>query len=218
MQYTGQQIRIILAEDHTIVRQGLRSLLETQTDMTVVGEADHGKAAVALAQQFQPCVVIMDLGMPEQNGMDTIPQILQHSPHTKILVLTMHGGEEYVRPALRAGAHGYLLKGSDLSDIIRAIHTILSGHTFLSPSIAPMLLQHPHLPPLSLPEHKLTQREREILQLIAEGYTSPQIAQRFDISPRTVDTHRNNIMQKLNIHNLAGLVKYAIRTGLTSTE
>lgn len=213
----AQPIRVLLAEDHTIVRQGLRLLLESQTDLSVVGEADNGETAVTLAEELQPSVAVLDLAMPKCNGIDALPLLLQASPDTRVLVLSMHDEPEYVRPAIRAGAQGYLLKGADMSDLVKAVRVLAEGHSFFSPSIASYLVQD-RQPSTSEDNNPLTPREAEILQWIAEGYTSPQIAQRLSISHRTVDTHRTRIMQKLNIHNIAGLVKYALRNGLATLD
>lgn len=211
-------VRVLLAEDHTIVRQGLRLLLESQPDLSVVGEADNGEQAISLAEELQPCVAVLDLGMPKCNGIDALPRVLEVSPQTRVMILSMHDGPEYVRPAIRAGAHGYLLKGADMSDLVKAIRSLAQGHSFFSPAIASYLIQDGPSSQPSTSSNPLTPREREILQLIAEGFTSPQIAQRLDISHRTVDTHRTHIMHKLNIHNIAGLVKYALRHGLASLD
>ncbi|TNE45727.1 MAG: response regulator transcription factor [Deltaproteobacteria bacterium] len=214
----AQPIRVLLAEDHTIVRQGLRLLLESQPDLTVVGEADNGEIAISLAEELQPSVAVLDLAMPKCNGIDALPLLLQASPNTRVLVLSMHDEPEYVRPAIRAGAQGYLLKGADMSDLVKAVRSLAEGHSFFSPSIASYLVQDRQPSTSEDNDNPLTPREAEILQWIAEGYTSPQIAQRLSISHRTVDTHRTRIMQKLNIHNIAGLVKYALRHGLATLD
>ncbi len=214
----AQPIRVLLAEDHTIVRQGLRLLLESQPDLSVVGEADNGETAVTLVEELQPSVAVLDLAMPKCNGIDALPLLLQASPNTRVLVLSMHDEPEYVRPAIRAGAQGYLLKGADMSDLVKAVRSLAEGHSFFSPSIASYLVQDRQPSTSEDNNYPLTPREAEILQWIAEGYTSPQIAQRLSISHRTVDTHRTRIMQKLNIHNIAGLVKYALRNGLATLD
>ncbi len=209
-------IRILLAEDHTIVRQGLCALLENQDDLEVVGEANDGYEALEQAKLLKPDIVIIDLGMPGLNGIDAIIAIRQHIPSIRILVLSMHSGEEYVRPAIRAGAQGYLIKGADLADLVKAVQAIMKGDPFFSPAIASLVQQDSLASPGVEKPYQLTTREREILQLIAEGYTTSQIAGHLGISVRTVDVHRRNITKKLNIHGIAGLVKYAIRIGLVS--
>jgi DNA-binding NarL/FixJ family response regulator len=214
-------IRVLLVEDHKIVRQGLRALLDAQPDIEVVGEAEDGRSGLKEIEQKRPDIAILDLGMPKLNGIDATKQIIKLSPETKVIVLSMHAGDEYVRPAIRAGASGYLLKGSGLSDLVSAIYAIHKGEAFFSPSIAKILLQDVLNAEQDDPENTseaLSDREREILQMIAEGYSSPQIARSLFISIKTVETHRSRIMKKLNIHNIAGLVRYAVRIGLVSTE
>lgn len=211
-------IRVLLAEDHTIVRQGLVALLSTQAGIEVVGEAEDGRAAVAAAVRLRPDVVLMDLGMPGLNGVDATRQIRRESPGTFVVILSMHASEEHVRPAIRAGATGYLLKGSGLSDLVAAIRAVAAGEGFLSPAIAKILVRDAQGDEEPASSGPLTAREREILQLVGEGHSSPDIARLLHLSAKTVEGHRGRIMAKLQIHDVAGLVRYAIRVGLVSSE
>jgi len=214
-------IRILLAEDHLIVRQGLRALLESQEDFQIVGEASNGREAVEAAKELKPDVMVMDLGMPLLNGVDATLSIRKTNPNIQVLVLSMYASEEYVRPAIRAGAKGYLLKGSGLSELSTAIRNVAKGENFYSPPVKALLDRdalEPKKEKAKAQQGTLTKREREILQMVAEGYSSPQIARLLKISPKTVDGHRGRLMQKLNIHDIPGLVRYAIRIGLISIE
>ena len=213
-----QKIRILLADDHTILRAGLRMMLNAQPDMEVVGEAQDGRQAIAEAQRLQPDVVLMDITMPDMNGIDATRQIKRMLPETKVLVLTMHENDEYVFQALRAGAAGYMLKEAADTDLISALRIIQSGQFYLSP-MAQSVMVGDYLQRVRTGEEKdsyssLTEREREILKLVAEGFTNNQIAEKLVISPKTVDTHRTHVMDKLNLHSRAELVKYAMRRGL----
>ncbi|MBN2493970.1 MAG: response regulator transcription factor [Deltaproteobacteria bacterium] len=210
-----KQIRVLLVEDHTIVRQGLRALIEGSGEAEVVGEAADGRAGIDLAERLRPDVVIMDLSMPGLNGVDATERIVR-SGSSRVLALSMHTGEEYVRPAVRAGVSGYLVKGSDLSDLLAAIKAVAAGEAFFSPAVARIVLDCAR--PAVGEQPALTGREREILQLVAEGRTSKEIAGLLHISAKTVEGHRGKIMQKLGIHELAGLVRYAVRIGLVSSE
>lgn len=211
-------IRVLLAEDHTIVRQGLAALLSAQSGIEVIGEAENGRDAVAAALRLRPHVVLMDLGMPGLNGVDATRQIRREAPETFVVVLSMHASEEHVRPAIRAGATGYLLKGSGLSDLVAAIRAVAAGEAFLSPAIAKILLRDAQSDDEPAAGGPLTGREREILQLVGEGHSSPDIARLLHLSVKTVEGHRGRIMSKLNIHDVAGLVRYAIRVGLVSSD
>jgi len=212
------KIHILLADDHTILRAGLKMMLNAQSDMEVVGEAQDGHQAVREAQRLQPDVVLMDITMPDMNGIEATRQIKRLLPDIRILVLTMHEHDEYVFQALRAGASGYMLKEAADTELITAIHVIKSGQFYLSPT-AQSVVVGDYLQRVRTGEERdsyssLTEREREILKLVAEGNTNNQIAERLVISPKTVDTHRTHIMDKLNLHSRAELVKYAMRRGL----
>ena len=216
----SSEIRILLAEDHTIVRQGLRRILEENPQMQVIGEASDGRQAVQLALELKPDAVVMDLRMPHLNGMEAIRQITKRLPSIKILVLSMHSDESYVVQALEAGATGYLLKDSADSDLVQAVLAVTKGKSFFSPLISRILLDEYVR---QLQEKKitdrydlLTEREREILQLIAEGKTSREIGDLLNVSASTVDTHRAHIMEKLDLHNPYEVVLYAVRKGLIS--
>jgi two-component system, NarL family, response regulator NreC len=212
------KIHILLADDHTILRAGLKMMLNAQPDMEVVGEAPDGRQAITETQRLQPDIILMDITMPEMNGIEATRQIKKLVPESKILILTMHEHDEYVFQALRAGASGYMLKEAADTELISALHIIHSGQFYLSP-MAQSVLVGDYLQRVRIGEEKdsyssLTEREREILKLIAEGFTNNQIAERLVISPKTVDTHRTHIMDKLNLHSRAELVKYAMRRGL----
>ncbi len=211
-------IRVLIAEDHTIVRQGLIALLTSERGIEVVGEAADGHEAVAATLRLHPHVVLMDLAMPGMSGIDATRQIKRDAPGTAVLILSMHAAEEHVRPAVRAGATGYLLKGSGLSDLVSAIRAVASGEGFLSPAVAKILLRDAQADDEPTSSGPLTAREREILQLVGEGSSSPEIAKALHLSVKTVEGHRSRIMAKLNLHDVAGLVRYAIRTGLVSSD
>ncbi|HLI06547.1 MAG TPA: response regulator transcription factor [Ktedonobacteraceae bacterium] len=211
-------IHILLADDHTILRAGLKMMLNAQPDMEVIGEAHDGRQAILEAQRLLPDIVLMDITMPDMNGIEATKQIKKLQPEIKVLMLTMHENDEYVFQALRAGASGYMLKEAADTDLISALRVIQSGQFYLSPA-AQSVMVGDYLQRVRSGEEKdsyssLTEREREILKLVAEGYTNNQIAERLIISPKTVDTHRTHIMDKLNLHSRAELVKYAIRRGL----
>jgi two-component system response regulator NreC len=213
-----EKIRVLLADDHTILRAGLKMMLNAQPDIEAVGEASDGKQAISEAERLCPDVVIMDITMPECNGIEATRQIKRILPEVRVLVLTMHENEEYLFQTLRAGAAGYMLKEAADTDLISAIRVVSSGRFYLSPSAQSMLvsdyLQRVHTGEERDSYSALTEREREILKLVAEGYTNSQIGERLFISPKTVDTHRTHIMDKLNLHSRAELVKYAMRRGL----
>lgn len=207
--------RILVADDHGIVRQGLRFLLERQEDMEVVGEAADGREAVRMAEQLHPGVVVMDIAMPHLNGIDAAAQILRSSPGTRVIILSMYADEEFLVRALTTGIRGYLLKDSADNDLVRAVRAAASGRCFFSPAIAQALaedyvrqLQHKGLQDSY---ELLTQREKEILQLLAEGKSNKEVATVLNVSPYTVETHRTHLMQKLNLHNTAEIVLYAVR-------
>jgi DNA-binding NarL/FixJ family response regulator len=214
-------IRILLADDHKITRQGLRSLLEKQQDMEVVAEAENGRIAVRLAAEMAPDVVIMDVTMPDLNGVEATRQIVDTSPDIKVIALSMHSDTTFVTEMLKSGAAGYLLKDCAFEELTRAIRTVINEKIYLSPSISGVVVEdYIHRISKSAPEDSdvLTDREREVLQLMAEGGSTKQIAIKLHISIKTVETHRRKIMSKLGIHTIAELTKYAIRKGLTSLE
>ena len=208
------KIRILLVDDHTILREGLRSLLERQADFEVVAEAENGRQAVELARQFKPDVVLMDIAMPLLNGLEATEQIRDQTRCTQILILTHHDHEEYIRRALAAGAAGYLLKDTDSTELVNAIRAVQRGESILSPAVTRLVIEDylrwGDIRPAETSDG-LTRREREILQLIAEGHTNKQIAEILCISIKTVQAHRSNLMNKLDLHDKAELVKYAIQ-------
>jgi DNA-binding NarL/FixJ family response regulator len=207
-------IRILLAEDHVMLRQGLRALLE-QAGMVVLGEASDGLEALRLAHAHQPDVAIVDIAMPHLNGLETARRLREALPRTKIIMLTMYADEPYVLEALQAGAVGYVLKTQAAVDIVQAIHAALQDTIYLSPRVTKTVVQA-YLAGVTLSSDPLTAREREILQRIAEGQTTKEIARHLGLSVKTVESHRINLMRKLDIHETASLVRYAIRRGLTT--
>jgi len=214
-----EKIRVLIAEDHTIVRQGVSALLRGEPDMEVVGEASDGLEAVELAKKTIPHVVIMDIGMRNLNGLEATRQIKKLFPSTKVLALTIYDTEESIFQILKAGASGYLIKDSAVTELISAIRAIQQGDSYLSPSISRKVIEE-YIRRAETGERRsqndlLSSREREVLQLISEGNSIPQIASLLCISRKTVEAHKNNIMEKLDIHDKVGLIKYAIRTGLT---
>jgi DNA-binding NarL/FixJ family response regulator len=214
-------IRIILADDHKITRQGLRVLLEKEADMEVVAEAEEGRTAVRLAAEFMPDIVIMDVSMPDMNGVEAARRIVSESPSVRVIALSMHSDTLFVTEMLKSGAAGYLLKDCAFEELARAIRAVIDGKTYLSPSISGVVVED-YLHRVSKTSVSsgdvLTSREREVLQLLAEGKSTKQIALKLHISIKTVETHRRQIMEKLDIHTVAELTKYAIRKGFTSVE
>ncbi|MGH9320040.1 MAG: response regulator [Vicinamibacteria bacterium] len=211
------KISVLLADDHTILREGLRSLLAAASDVNVVGEAETGREAVQLARRLKPAVVVMDIAMPMLNGLEATRQIRSADPSTKVLVLSMHSDSEYVEKVLEAGATGYLVKQTGASDLLTAIREIHRGNVFLSPSISRLLVdQYRTALRTERPGngHKLTPREIEVLQLVAEGMTNKEIASELAISVKTVEKHRQQVMDKLGIHDVAGLTRYAMTSGI----
>lgn len=208
-------IRILLADDHGIVRKGLRLFLEQHPGMEVVGEAADGREAVRLAGELHPEIVIMDISMPALNGIEATAQIVKNNPRTGVIILSMHSDEGYLVRTLTAGAKGYLLKESAEADLIRAIQAVAKSRPFFSPAIAQTLLEdfvrQLHLRGLQDSYDLLTDREKEILQLLAEGKSNKEVANLLNVSVYTVETHRTNLMQKLNLHNTAEIVLYAVR-------
>jgi two-component system, NarL family, response regulator NreC len=214
-------IKIVLADDHQIVRHGLRSLLSAEPDMEVVGEADNGRAVVKLVEEKSPQVVIMDISMPDLNGIEATRQILNDAPGTKVIALSMHSDSLFVLNMFKAGASGYLLKDCALEELVKAVRTVLNRKIYLSPGISDIVIKDFVIgwsPPNSSAYSILTTREREVLQLMAEGRNTNQIAESLCVSVKTVEAHRKQLMNKLDIHSVAELTKYAIRQGLTSLE
>lgn len=208
------KIRILLADDHTILRDGIRALLADEPDMVVVGEAEDGHTAVKLAGELEPDIVLMDIAMPLLNGLEATRQIKHNRPQIKLLILTMHDDEEYIRQVLAAGALGYVLKYAAANELLGAIRAVHQGEAVLSPAITRLVIEDYLRWADIQPEqtaNDLTPREREVLQLIAEGYTNKQIADILCISIKTVQAHRTNMMQKLDLHDRGELIKYAIQ-------
>jgi DNA-binding NarL/FixJ family response regulator len=214
----SEKQRIIIAEDHTILREGLRALLSSDPELEVVGEAEDGQEAIRVVEKVKPGLVLMDLSMPRMNGMDAIKEIKKRSPETKILVLTVHKTDEYILATLQAGADGYVLKDSTNVELRMAIKNVLDGKFFISPGVSGKLIEgylenkRPLKP--STPWETLTSRERGILKLIAEGYKNKEIADFLCISVKTVEKHRANLMQKLDLHSVSSLTALAIEKGL----
>ena len=213
-----KKVRTFLAEDHTIVRKAIRALLEKEAGIEVVGEASTGFETVSQCEVLKPDVVLMDISMPDMNGVEATRQIIKTSPKTKVVVLSVHKEQQYIFPALRAGARGYVLKDDIVEDLLVAINVVAKGNSFFSPTIQDHLLRDyirtGEDVQQALKPDPLTPRERQILQLIAEEHTNKRIAAKLNISLKTVQAHRTNIMEKLDIHSAAGLTKYAIATGL----
>jgi DNA-binding NarL/FixJ family response regulator len=211
-------IRVLLADDHTLVRAGLRKLLESIPDLDVVGEADDGLALLALVEQMRPDLVLMDIAMPGLNGLEATARVVKSWPDTKVVILSMHQSEEYVRQALRNGAAAYLLKDAAPAELHIAIQAVRRNETYLSPAVSKGVLSDyvQRLRGEETPSAQLTPRQREVLQLIAEGHSTKEIARRLDLSVKTVDTHRSQLMRQLDIHEVAGLVRHAMRIGLIS--
>lgn len=211
-------LRILLADDHTLVRQGLRKILEEVNDWEVIGEANDGREAVRQAVKKKPDVAILDVGMPQLGGIEAARQIMRRAPNVKVLILSMHADEAYVTQALRAGAKGYLLKDSADADLIRAVTAVSQDKSFFSPSVAKVMLDDylRHLADRGITDRydSLSEREREVFQLIAEGKSNKEIAEILFISPSTVETHRAHILEKLDLHGAAELVLYAVRRGI----
>jgi DNA-binding NarL/FixJ family response regulator len=206
-----------MVDDHTLVRAGLRTLVEAIDGVTVVGEASNGREAFQLAQSLKPDIVLIDIAMPQFNGLEATERLVREMPGVRVMILSMTANDEYVRQALRAGASGYLLKDADTVELRLAIKAVMEGNPYFSPRVARyarrlMLDRDSETPSL------LTPRQREVLQLIAEGASSKEIAQKLDLSIKTVETHRTQLMERLDIHDIAGLVRYAIRTGLVLPE
>ncbi len=223
-----RKTRILIADDHDVVRSGLRALLHSFPDFTVIGEAADGEQAVRLAAERKPDVILMDISMPHLDGIEATTRIIEEQPDARVVILSVHEDEEYVRRILKAGARGYVLKNARRKEIAQAVRSALSGDRFFSPGISRIIVDgyiKRSTEPPSAPQQtetkgdqRLTKRELEILGLIATGLTNKQIADQLFLSFRTVNTHRTNIMQKLDIHDTAGLVRHALSLGLVQTE
>src|SRR5688572_797352 len=211
-----KRISVLLAEDHTVVRQGLRLILDTSDDIRVVGEAENGRQAVKLAKDLKPDIALLDVAMPLLNGLEAVKQLRRDTPNTRILILSSYDDERFIDESLSSGASGYLLKHSAANDLIKAIHEVNAGRNFYSPAIQRRLTaklngRRPGAPKVT---DKLSRREAEVLQLIAEGFANKQIADELKISVKTVEKHRQSMMNKLNIHEVAGLTRYAVTRGM----
>jgi DNA-binding NarL/FixJ family response regulator len=212
------QLEVFIAEDHNLVRSGIRALLDPAPDLKVVGEAANGRQAVEMVRTLRPGLVLMDVAMPELNGIEAARQVISENADTKVVMLSMHEDRHYVFESLKAGATGYVLKSAAFQDLIAAISTVMSGKNYISPALSDTVMND-YIRRAQGDEKdtelgRLSGREREVLQLIAEGNSSAEVAEVLRISVRTVDTHRHNIMNKLEIHSIAGLTKFAIRHGL----
>jgi two-component system response regulator NreC len=213
-------IKIVLADDHAMLRHGLSRSFEQEEDIDVIGQTEDGHSTIELVKELMPDIVIMDIGMPDLNGIETTRRIMQDMPKVKVIGLSMHSSDKYVREMFRAGASGYLLKNCSFDELVEAIRTVISGQTYISPTIGDMIIREYTSKD---DEQKsvfsvLSQREREVLQLLAEGKTTKQIGRKLHISPKTVEAHRLRLMDKLEIDNVAQLTKYAIQEGLTESE
>lgn len=209
-------IRLVIADDHAIVRAGLRAMFAAEADLQVVGEAADGRAAVDEVARCAPDVLLLDLSMPGLNGVEALRRLRSAAPSTRVLVLSMHGSPDYVRPALAAGAAGYLVKGAGLDHLLAALRSVAKGGTWLGPEAEAAMRARVEGPDDSL--ERLTPREREVLQRVAEGCSNKDIAAALGISPKTVDAHRCNIMAKLDLHDVSALTRYALRRGLISGD
>jgi len=213
--------RVLLADDHAIVCEGLRSLLQKEPDVEVVGTAGTGRDAVQMARKLAPDVAILDITMPDMNGIEAARQIRTQTPRTKVIALSMHADRRFAAEMLKAGAQGYLLKECAFEELLNAVRAVVAGHTYLSPRVSDVVVKDyvsEQSPEGVRRTTSLTSREREVLQLLAEGHSTKQISLLLHVSTSTVDTHRQHIMNKLGLHSIAGLTKYAIREGLTSEE
>jgi len=215
-----QRIRVILADDHTLVRAGVRSLLKNISWVEVVAEAGNGREAAELVEILQPNIVLMDITMSGLNGLEAAERIIKRDPHCRVIILSMHSAREYVSKALHIGVMGYLIKDAATSELEVALMAVARGQKYLSPAVSTHLVEEYKALGIenSLKVDTLTLRQREILQLIAEGRTTKEIAGILNISPKTVETHRTQLMIRLNIHDIAGLVRYALQAGMVSSE
>ena len=208
-----KRIRILLADDHAVVRQGFKMILSAQPDMEIVGEAGNGREAVDLAEDLKPDIVVMDVAMPELNGIEATRRLAASMPHVRVVALSMHKDNVYVREILRAGARGYLLKDSVAADLVSAVRAVAQGEGYISPAFSNAVLDD-YRKHVTNPIDLLSSREREVLQMLAEGKTNKEIAAVLNLSVYTVDAHRGRIMEKLNVHSINELVRFAVRNGL----
>ena len=208
-----RKIRVLLADDHTVVRQGFRLILAAQPDMEILGEAGNGREAVEMAERLEPDIVVMDVAMPELNGIEATRRLAKSAPRVRVLALSMHKDSVYVREILRSGARGYLLKDAVDSDLLAAVRAVAAGQGYLSPGVSEAVLSD-YRRHVTDPLDLLSSREREVLQMIAEGKTNKEIASTLSLSVYTVDAHRGRIMEKLNLHSMGELVRFAMRNGL----
>jgi DNA-binding NarL/FixJ family response regulator len=218
MEATMAEVRILLADDHAVLRDGVRMVLETHPGFKVVGTADNGEDAVDLARSLRPDIAVLDIAMPRLNGLEATREIRACCPATEVVILSMHEGEDYLREALRAGAAGYVLKRAAAKELVGAIQAVRRGESYLDPALTRTLISDyvRQVDRSDTPADALTERELEVLSLVAEGFTNRQIALKLNISIKTVQTHRANLMDKLNLHDRTELVRYAIRRGLIS--
>lgn len=215
-----ERIRVVLADDHAVVRAGLRALFSRHPDIEIAGEASDGREAIEAVERHRPDVLLLDLSMARLNGVEALRRVRASFPATRVLVLSMHAGPEYVRPALRAGASGYVVKGAGLDSLVEALRAVAAGDTFLGAE-ARQLVEAPREPRPPGPDgplEGLTPREREVLQLVAEGHTNREIAAILGVSPKTADVHRTNLMAKLDLHDAQALTRLAVRSGLVSGD
>jgi DNA-binding NarL/FixJ family response regulator len=216
------KIRVLVADDHAIIREGLSVMLGNQPDMEVIGVAADGRETIRLVEKDEPDVAVIDISMPELNGIEAIQQLLPRHPHMKVIVLSIHATKPYVYRSLKAGAKGYLIKETAGLEVVQAVRAVVRGERYLSQRIADLLtnVSSSNLEPSmeSSPLEQLSPREREILQLVAEGKTSQEIAEKLSISPKTVDTYRSRLMHKIEVEDMAGLIKFAIQHGVISLE
>jgi len=215
-----KSIRVLLADDHTLVRAGFRTLLQNIEGVEVVAETDNGREALRLLQEYRPDVALLDIAMPQLNGLEVAARAAEKCPHARLIILSMHLNEEYVLQALQTGVAGYLLKDADTTELELALRAVARGDTYLSPAVSKQVIADyvQRLDRNQPSSARLTPRQREVLQLIAEGYTSQEIARKLNLGLKTIEAHRAQLMKRLDIHDLAGLVRYAIREGLVSSE